>query len=194
MKKLFWGVLVFSAGVAAGWAATRQFSPEWVEAIGTWIGAAGTIAAIVWAVHAFQHQSQERVEDRQREIDDVLQAEQVEAECLQVRCFGGGGYGPDGDKTMTNVKFVITNGTFQSVTIQKVSLPGVRLKGPWVGDFAVIPPHHKPDYQLDIEPVKLPDDQFSGKPFTFSIPVIRYRIRNVVWERTGDDPPLRCSR
>jgi len=115
-----------------------------------------------------------------------------------VRIRGGGGYGPDDDRTMTNVNVEILNGSKHSVTLETVELPGVTLKDPAgaLGLPLIVPPQREQRVayqQVDIEPLKVPDAQFSGRPFTESTPIVRYRINGARWERVGDDPPIRVG-
>lgn len=195
MLKALGGLLLFAAGTVVGWAVTGKFDADWVSAVGTWAGAVGTIAAILWAVHTFQTETRVRNDEQVREVEDERHAQQIEAEKVTVRVRGGGGFGADGQKTMTNVNVEFVNGTNKSITIKSFSLPGVPLAHDFEGSqfVSTMTPHAQPIYLVDIKPLPAPDDQFSGRtPFTMSTPVIRYQVDDLTWERTGDDPPIRC--
>jgi hypothetical protein len=177
----------------AGWAATRQFSAEWISAVGTWVGALATVGTIIWAVLLFRHESRVREEARDTAVTDKRAAEDRLAESVAVRCFGGGGYGPDGDKTMTNVNVEVLNGTTQATTLHGFSLPEVSLRDP-IADIGLplaMPPHERIRVPVTIDPIPAPDNQFSGRPLTLATPIIRYQVGGVMWERRGDDPPTR---
>jgi len=94
-------------------------SPEWVGAVGQWAGAAGTIAAIIWAVHTFQQESRHRQEDLGRETADKRKAEFDLAEAVQVCCSGGSADGLEGGPTwlLNSVWIWLMNGTREPVTI-----------------------------------------------------------------------------
>jgi hypothetical protein len=196
--KFVWILIAFALGAVVGWAATGQFTADWVGATGTWVGAIATIATIIWAVRSFQLETRDREVNRERDQADELRAEQVRASDFSVGIRGGGGYGQDGDKTMGNINVEILNGTAGAVTVEELELPGVALKNvaTTLSLPLIVPPHSKPDTpyrQIEIEPMKVPDEQFSGRPFMMATPVIRYRIAGVRWERTGDDPPIRTD-
>ncbi|BBY46862.1 hypothetical protein MARA_02920 (plasmid) [Mycolicibacterium arabiense] len=193
MLKALGGLLLFAAGTVVGWAVTGKFDATWVSAVGTWAGAVGTIAAILWAVHTFQTETRQRTEDLVREREDERHAQQLEAQKVTVSVFGGGGYGAEGEKTMTSVNVEFLNGTNKSISITEFRLPGVMLvEGREQRQFvSAIAPHAQPRYLVNIEPRRASDDQFSGRPFKLSTPVIRYQIDDITWERTGQDPPIR---
>jgi hypothetical protein len=169
--KFVWILIAFTAGAVVEWIATGQFSSDWVGATGTWVGALATIATISWAVRSFQIEKQDRVDERDNNEADELRAEHAKAMEFIVRVRGGGGYGPDGDKTMGNINVEILNGTRGSVTFEDLKLPDVTLKNATAALSLplVVPPQQEPNVpyrQVDIEPLKVPDDQFSGRPFT----------------------------
>jgi hypothetical protein len=169
--KFVWILIAFTAGAVVEWIATGKFSSDWVGATGTWVGALATIATISWAVRSFQIEKQDRVDERDNNEADELRAEHAKAMEFIVRVRGGGGYGPDGDKTMGNINVEILNGTRGSVTFEDLKLPDVTLKNATAALSLplVVPPQQEPNVpyrQVDIEPLKVPDDQFSGRPFT----------------------------
>lgn len=56
-RSLLINFIFLLAGVAIGGAAVgiwvQHAKPDWVEAYGTWFGAIGTVAAVLWAVQTF---------------------------------------------------------------------------------------------------------------------------------------------
>lgn len=103
-----------------------------MSAVGTWFGAAGTIAAIVWAVHTFQRETRQRQDDLGRQNDDRLKREFDLAEAVKVRCSGGGADKVDIDPStptdwsLNNVWIRLMNGTSRPVTIVHFELPGIQ--------------------------------------------------------------------
>lgn len=196
MLKLLGGLLLFAAGLVAGWVASGEFSSDWVEAIGTWVGAVGTIAAILWAVHTFQQETRHRKEDIDRESEDQRKREFTLAEAVSVRCSGASADsipGQVGVRTLTSVWIRLINGTGEAVTIEHFELPGIEFRG---NIMRFLPPTLTPGQTfrelIDVEPSIVTDAETSDRaPLTNAIPVLRYSIDGVSWERTGAGPPLR---
>jgi hypothetical protein len=196
-----WLFIAFAGGVSVGVMAAGRFTADWVEATGTWAAAIATVGAIYWAVVSFRRETQHRLEALDREVqerEDVESArlilEQRLADDFRVRCYGGTGYGPDGDKTMQTVYVEFTNGMRDSVTIVDFSLPGITFADAVLVELpASIPPGEPSETKVRIADLKAPDNQFSHRLLTLSTPVVRYRVSGTTWERNGDDPPLRVD-
>jgi len=202
VSRLVWILIAFGGGIAAGWLATRKFTADWVEAIGTWVGALATIATIIWAVHAFQQESRQRLEDLGREASEKLARESNLAEAVKVRCSGGyaddpetgGTSGPD-TWMLKSVWIRLLNGTAEPVTIEHFDLPGIRFRAAVMRRLpSTLTAGEEFRETIDIEPVRVTDDEVSDKnPLKEFVPALRYRVGGVTWERTGDDPPLRVG-
>lgn len=83
------GFGIFVIGSSVGWFARGNWTAAWVAAAGTWIGALGTIGAILWAVWTFSHQvSKETVEAQKRLREEGERARLVSVE-MQSSLSGG---------------------------------------------------------------------------------------------------------
>jgi amino acid transporter len=65
--QLIWGIGGLAAGSALALMWFHNFTPEWVEATGTWFGAIATVLALLWAVQTFRSDQAAREEARKRE-------------------------------------------------------------------------------------------------------------------------------
>lgn len=199
MTRFIWILIGFAPGVAVGWSVTRQYSPEWVGAIGTCIGAVGTIAAIIWAVHTFQQETRNRQHDLGRKKAEKLEREFDLAENVRVICSGGSANGQPGNPTegfthsLNNVWIHLANGTTEPATVEYFELPGINFRGN-VMRFLPSTLGGGQDFKdtIEVEPKLVGADEVSDRgPLKESIPVLRYRIAGVRWERHGSDPPIR---
>jgi hypothetical protein len=199
--RFVWIVVGFAAGTVVGWAVARKFSPEWVSAVGTCVGAVGTIAAILWAVHTFQHQLQLRQDDLVRETNDKRQREFELAQNVTVRASGGAADGlqesPGEPQTwsLKDVWIQLINGTNEPVVIEHLELPGIAFRGSVMRVLpSTLPSGETVRQSIEVEPLRVSADEVSDKgPLKGAIPVLRYRITGVRWERRGEDPPMRID-
>lgn len=191
-----WLVIAFAAGISLGVMVARGFSADWVEAVGTWVGALATIATIVWAVHSFQQETRHRLEDRGRETEDKLNQERALAEAVSVRCSGGAAdnYGPS-TSTLVTVWVKLINGAELPATIVSFELPDVPLNQ---DPMRVLPQILSPGetFRDSIEVsrgmVQVKNSETGDQnPLTDYIPILVYRIGGVTWQRVGDRPPTR---
>ena len=165
-----WIVVGFAGGTVVGWAVARKFSPEWVSAVGTCVGAVGTIAAILWAVHTFQHQSQLRQDDLVREGKEKRQREFELAQNVTVRASGGSA---DGLQTspgepqswrLRDVWIQIINGTNEPVVIENLELPGITFRGSAMRLLpSTLPSGETVRESIDVEPLTVSADEVSDK-------------------------------
>lgn len=201
MVRFVWILVGFAIGSVVGWVACGKFSPEWVSAVGTCVGAVGTIAAILWAVHTFQHESKQRQDDLDRAIDAKAKRELDLAQNVEVRCSGGsadgfvGGPGRPDTYSLNSVWIRLINGTSEPVTIENFDLPGIVFRG---NVMRLLPSTLAAGQTfrdtIDVEPTRVTADEVSDRgPLKQSVPVLRYRISGVTWERIGGDAPRRCS-
>jgi hypothetical protein len=196
-----WLLIAFAAGISVGVLASRQFSAAWVEAVGTWAAALATIATIIWAVRSFQEQARQRQEDIDREDAQRLKWEFDLARNVGVRCSGGsangivGGPGEPNTHSLNNVWIRLTNGTSEPVTIERFDLPGITFRGNVMRFLpSTLPGGETFRDTIDVEPIAVSQDEVSDRgPLKHSVPVLRYRIAGVTWERTGNRPPMRCD-
>ncbi|WP_206490839.1 hypothetical protein [Rhodococcus sp. KRD162] len=71
-------VFIFILGAMVGWMIDGNMTAAWVSAGGTWVGALGTIAAILWAIRTFSHQvSTDAAAERKHRGDEEELAKRV---------------------------------------------------------------------------------------------------------------------
>lgn len=80
----FWGIGGLTLGASLALLVIENWTPEWIEATGTWFGAVATVLTLLWAVRSFRSDQDEREKSRkaEREIDI---AEQLEVEREQMK-------------------------------------------------------------------------------------------------------------
>lgn len=188
-------VVVFVAGMLAGWGVTRKFTPDWVEAVGTWVGAGATIATIIWAVFTFRSESQDRDSERVQKESEKQAREAHLAEGVTAECRHGQFYGVQENRTLTGVKVVIHNASPETVSLHELVLSGVQTTDDLPREVSfpkVLEPGGATELQIAITPMKpVAHSEFKGRPLTFVKATVVYRIGSAEWERTGVEPPRR---
>ncbi|WFS13793.1 hypothetical protein [Rhodococcus aetherivorans] len=182
----------FIAGGVITWLVVGSTTAEWTGAIGTWVGSLGAIGALLWAVHTFVEQNEEKVRAKIAEEDAARTREEALAEGVRVKCRGGGGGNQYGEMMMNSIEVDVTNDTREPAGFTLFELPGVTLKRTknWPPTMSAGSVN---TFAVNTEPFPAPDDEFSGKPLNSKVPTFRYRLGGVEWQRTGDETPIRVS-
>ena len=179
------GVAIFVLGSSVGWFVRGNWTAEWVAATGTWIGALGTIGAILWAAHTFRHQQDAELLARDQAEVDRRHQERLKAAQVYVTCRGGAGSGGN----MTSMHLGLSNGTAQNVELLQFEVQGVRFQE--VLDLPLIVAFDGWTRLMPVDPFHVDQSELSGRPFTSRHVTARYRVDGVEWERSPDEDPRR---
>lgn len=187
-----WTTAALAVGVVVGWVVTGNLGADWVGAVGTWIGALGTIGAIAWAIHTFREENEQKIRARIASEQQQAETEKALAEGVRVSCRGGGGSGHAGQMDMTSIHVDFANETSHTIGIVAFDLPEIDLKPepPWPPTLAS---GDSITRTVTTVPFHCPDDEFSGRPLVSLTPTILYRINGVTWQRVGTAAPTRMS-
>jgi hypothetical protein len=169
-------------GFTFGWVATKQFSPEWVGAIGQWVGGLRTIATLIWAVLLFRHERNregEKLESTARTAAE--RAARVTATCEPPQ------YMAD-DRLYADL--YVFNGTTETIVINAASVDTLgyretedvpmRVDAGEVKNFLLM---CRDTRGVEIGPIK----EFSQN----HPPTIEYEMNGSVWRRSGPEPPIK---
>ena len=123
------GGLVLGASIAL--LVLHGASSEWVEAAGTWVGAVGTVFALLWAVRTFRADQADRehsrtmaLADRDRQAAEREKGIRDEAALVTIRVRGFLADGNDPDMTLRAVIITTTNDATIPVRIHSVTFLG----------------------------------------------------------------------
>jgi hypothetical protein len=97
--------------------------------------------------------------------------------------------------TLLNVWVQIVNGTSEPVTILHFELPGIVFRGNIMRILpSTLPAGDTIRKNVEVEPAVVSGDELGDRnPLKQFVPMLRYRLGGVTWERVGDSPPLRCA-
>lgn len=188
---LIWAVGGLAVGATAALLWVKGLKSEWVEATGTWFGAIATVLALLWAVQTFRADQAHRDAERQSAASDRADAQareqaEIRADAARVALAlrGGGGYGHDGEKSMTGVFIDIHNDSDQPVIVTKVILDdGLTTRSP-VPTPIRIKSRESWTQQFDTEPVPVSDGELSGNPLVSYGGSITFEVHDRAWSKT----------
>lgn len=170
-------VFVFLLGTMFGWLVDGNMTADWVTAGGTWAGALGTVAAILWAVRTFSHQvSTETVEAGRRALAEEERARLVTVE-VQTNLSAG---------VIQRAYVQVHNLSDRLVSVEAVDFaPSVVTTGShWNGKKRDLPPNGNA-LKVAFEVVEYP-------PETNNLGlVVRYALEGVTWQRSPGCEPVR---
>lgn len=174
-------VIIFVAGCSVGWLVDGNWTAEWVSAAGTWLGALGTIGAIMFAAHTFNHQQDNAQLAAQKEKDrEDLLASQVEVSCT-----------PAGNTatTVSELDFTVKNVSAVGVVLESYTVDGVQLEPDSelpVQIGAGSPWNKRRSVKMEMSADDIRARTLGGRECTF-----RYSINGIEWSRVDGQPPVR---
>ncbi len=175
-------VIIFVAGCSVGWLVDGNWTAEWVSASGTWLGALGTIGAIMFAAHTFNHQqgSAQLAAQKEREREDLL-ASQVEVSCTPAS---------NTATTVGELDFTVKNVSAVGVVLESYTVDGVELEPD--GELPVqiragSPWNKRRRVKIEMSADDIRARTLGGRECTF-----RYSINGIEWSRVVGQPPVRA--
>jgi TRAP-type C4-dicarboxylate transport system permease small subunit len=107
---LIWVIGGLTLGASLALLGIKNWTPDWIEATGTWLGAVATVLTLLWAVRSFRSDQAEREisrrAEREKEVAEQIERERdqtKEASNVSIALKGGGRYGTSPDQKMTSV-------------------------------------------------------------------------------------------
>lgn len=179
------------AGGLFGWFVRGNFTAPWVAAAGSWVGALGTIGAILWAAHTFRleqktearKQTNERTEAARRQLQDASQ--------VVFSCYGGGGYGGN---MMQNVHLEVVNGAKDSIVLTHTWVDGAVFKAEPFDVNRMVTPGETWKVLVDLkEPIEVDSRELGRRPLRTRQSSITYRLDGNTWKTTPGGEPVRIS-
>ncbi|MCM0616555.1 hypothetical protein MOD31_11015 [Paenarthrobacter sp. TYUT067] len=174
----------------------KNWTPDWIEATGTWFGAIATVLTLLWAVRSFRSDQAERErsreEEHRKEVAAAAERERQrakEANNVSVALQGGGGYGRDSNQVMDSVHVVVQNHSKYDAVIRSISVdPALTLQEQLPAGFRV-PAGESFKKLTKIEPVPARPEELSGKPMDRFTAYMSYRLDGTDWKRTSNGNP-----
>ena len=184
------GGLVLGASIAL--LVLHRAASEWVEAAGTWVGAVGTVFALLWAVRTFRADQADREHsrklasaERDRQAQDREQSIQDEAALVTIRVRGAVASGSDSDLTMEWVKVTIANDTTIPVRVHQVSLGGPLVRRSAIpSDIRLEHAEVKP-FQVAVEPIPTSPEEMNRDSVQRFEANMTYALGGRVWTTTS---------
>jgi hypothetical protein len=195
---VIWGLVGFTLGASLALLVIKDWSPDWIEATGTWFGAVATVLTLLWAVRSFRSDQAEREISRRTEREKEL-AEQVERERDQTKAAssvsialkGGGGYGTSPDQMMTSVHVVIQNHAKYDAVVRSVTLDEALTPLEPLPAGVRVPAGETTSQLVKIKDVPGHEDELSGLPMSRFTARMSYRLDGRDWRRGSAGNPER---
>lgn len=194
-----WGLGGLTLGASFALLLVKNWTPDWIEATGTWFGAIATVLTLLWAVSSFRSDQAERErsrkEEHQKEVAEAAERDRqrvTEADRVKVSLRGGGGFGQDATQEMNSIYVVVENHSRYDAVIKSISLDS-RLKPivPLPASFTVAAAGDPFKQVIDIEPVPGRAEELSGKPLDRFTVSMTYLLDGIDWKRSSTaDPEL----
>ncbi|KNH16303.1 hypothetical protein ACU18_14200 [Arthrobacter sp. ZBG10] len=195
---LMWGIAGLTLGACLALLVVNNWTPNWIEATGTWFGAVATVLTLLWAVRSFRSDQVEREKARQADYektrDEQLAREQAEmnqAKSVSISLEGGAAYGSGPDQMMTSFHVRIKNRSKYGVSVRAMTLDE-RLKPmrPLPADVHVA---SGDDFRqmVEIQDVPARSEELSGRAMNRFTVEMTYLIDGHDWRRSSTSSPER---
>jgi hypothetical protein len=183
-----WGLGGLTLGAASSLLVIKNWTPDWIEATGTWFGAVATVLTLLWAVRSFRSDQAQREISRQEEVQKDLAIREErergsleEAENVAIALQGGAAYGGPPDQMMTSVHVTIRNHARYDVIVKRIVLN------------IPIPASDTASYLIEIAEVPARAGDLGGQPMSRFAAEMFYRLDGRDWSRTSDSGPKRLT-
>lgn len=196
-----WFLSGLTIGACLALLVIKGWTPEWIEATGTWFGAVATVLTLLWAVKSFRSDQAEREVARKAERESDLaeqsarERDQInEASHVLISLRGGAGHGEEPNMMLTSVSIEIRNNSKHLVVVDGVTLDkALKPRTPLPASF-LIPAGEAITPHVEIEDVPCKRGDLSGQPLTRFEVQMSYRQDGRDWRRRLEGPPERNDR
>lgn len=195
---LVWGLGGLTLGASLALLVVKNWTPDWIEATGTWFGAVATVLTLLWAVSSFRSDQAEREKSRKAEHEREM-AEKTERESNQAKeasnvsiaLKGGAGYGTTPNQVMTSVHIVIQNHAKYDAVVRGVTLDEALTPLEPLPAGIRVPSGETYSQLVRIEDVPGRENELSGRPMTRFSAYMSYRLDGRDWRRKSGGNPER---
>ncbi|MFE4195615.1 hypothetical protein ACFRJ9_07115 [Paenarthrobacter sp. NPDC056912] len=195
---LIWGIAGLTLGACLALLIVNSWTPDWIEATGTWFGAVATVLTLLWAVRSFRSDQAEREKGRQaeREKDNAEQIAREEAEMKQARkvsisLSGGTANGSPPNQMMTSFRLRIKNHSKYGVTVHAVNLDDrLKPKRPLPSEHYLQPGEELSEL-IQVQDIPVQEGDLSGHYTTRFTTEVIYGINGNDWRRNSIGDPKR---
>jgi hypothetical protein len=195
---LMWGIAGLTLGACLALLIVNNWTPDWIEATGTWFGAVATVLTLLWAVRSFRSDQAERERTRQAEHEKDRagqlareQAETNQAKSVSISLEGGAAHGSGPGQMMTSIHVLIKNRSKYGVSVHAITLDErLKPKRSLPADFHI---QSGDDFRqlIEIEDVPARAEDLSGKSMTRFTAGMTYHIDGHDWRRSSTSSPER---
>lgn len=193
-----WGLSGLTFGVCLALLVIKDWSPDWIEATGTWFGAVATVLTLLWAVRSFRSDQDEREAIRvaERENDLALQLahdrdQANEASRVHIALKGQASSGTSPDQVLTSVAVEMTNKSKHLVVVDGLTLDaGLKPHLPLPTSFR-IPAGESKTHYFEIEEIPYEEGDLTGRPLSRFSAQMSYRQDGYDWIRCQGGSPER---
>lgn len=193
-----WGLGGLTLGASLALLVIKDWTPDWIEATGTWFGAVATVLTLLWAVRSFRSDQDEREKsrkaEREKDIAEQLEVEREqmkEASNVRIELKGGRGFGTSPNLMMTGVHVVIQNHSKYLTVVKSVTLDRALTPLKPLPAGLRIPAGETSSHHVDIEGVPGQAEELSGKPMSRFDVGMSYRLDGHDWHRSSRGNPER---
>lgn len=195
---LMWGIAGLTLGACLALLIVKNWTPDWIEATGTWFGAVATVLTLLWAVRSFRSDQAERERTHQVEHEkdrigqlEREQAEMKRAKSVSISLGGGAAYGSGPEQMMTSIHIWIKNYSAHGVSVHTIKLAEqLKPKRSLPTDFHI---QAGSEFRqlVEIEDVPAHAGDLSGKPMTRFAARMTYHLEGNSWRRSSTSDPER---
>jgi hypothetical protein len=176
----------------------KEWTPDWIEATGTWFGAVATVLTLLWAVRSFRSDQAEREVVRKAERESELAEQSArerdhlnEAGHVHIALKGGAGSGAEPNMVLTSVYIQILNHSKHLVVVDGVTLDdALKPRTPLSNSFR-IPAGGTISEHVEIQDVPCQQGDLSGQPLSRFEVQMSYRQDGRDWRRSSAGAPER---
>ncbi|GAA1118359.1 hypothetical protein GCM10009582_14510 [Arthrobacter flavus] len=185
-------------GACAALLFVKNWTPDWIEATGTWFGGVGTILTLLWAVRAFRADQAAREEARESERTKDQekqsardQAEMKQAESVLIELRGGAANGSPPNRVMVSFHLEIKNLSQHDVAVLAVTLDKrLKPKNPPPANIHISSGEiHR--QLIEVADVPALDEDLGGREMSRFTAEMNYRLEGLDWQRGLTGSPQR---
>jgi len=155
---------------------SHGWTADWVETAGTWVGAVGTIAALLWAVHVFRSDQEQRAQAEQTML--LSNADRV-----RVTVVTSSGTARDDGFTIEDTKVTIVNDSSSPVRVQAFTFPKLSAN-PRLP--ILLSPGEQDEQHVRFDPIHITRQEFNSRDVAGLAWTMEFELDRQWWKRDRD--------
>lgn len=194
---VIWGLGGLTLGASLALLVSKNWTPEWIGATGTWFGAVATVLTLLWAVRSFRSDQAERessrLAERDKEAAALMERERgdlKEASHVSIELKGGAGEGSPPNLVMTSLHVKIRNHSKYDAVVKAVTLDEALTARQPLPEDVHIPAGDTFSEFIQIVGVPGRQDDLSGQPMSRFTASLSYRLNGRDWRRNSKGEPV----